>query len=34
MEAKVWVNFNGTRTPAIREDFNVTSITDIGTGDP
>jgi hypothetical protein len=32
-EAKAWVNFNGTGTPAIREDFNVTSITDNGTGD-
>ena len=32
-DAKAWVNFNGTGTPAIREDFNVTSITDNGTGD-
>ena len=31
--AKVWVNFNGTGTPAIRDDFNVSSITDNGTGD-
>ena len=31
-DAKAWVNFNGTGTPAIREDFNVTSITDIATG--
>jgi hypothetical protein len=30
---KVWVNFDGTGTPAIREDFNVSSITDNGTGD-
>lgn len=30
--AKVWVNFNGTGTVAIRDDFNVTSITDNGTG--
>lgn len=31
--AKAWVNFNGTGTPAIRDDFNVSSITDHGTGD-
>lgn len=31
--AKAWVNFNGTGTVAIRESFNVTSITDVGTGD-
>ena len=31
--AKVWVNFNGTGTIAIRDDFNVTSLTDNGTGD-
>lgn len=31
--AKAWVNFNGTGTPSIREDFNVSSITDNGTGD-
>jgi hypothetical protein len=31
--AKAWVNFNGTGTPAIRAAFNVTSITDNGTGD-
>lgn len=31
--AKAWVNFNGTGTPAIRASFNVTSITDNGTGD-
>lgn len=30
---KAWVNFNGTGTVAIRDDFNVTSITDNGTGD-
>ena len=30
---RAWVNFNGTGTPAIREDGNVTSITDNGTGD-
>ena len=30
--AKAWVNFNGTGTVAIRASFNVTSITDIGTG--
>lgn len=27
-----WVNFNGTGTPAIRDSFNVTSITDEGVG--
>ena len=31
--AKAWVNFNGTGTVAIREQFNVSSITDNGTGD-
>ncbi len=31
--AKVWVNFNGTGTVAIRDDFNVSSITDNGNGD-
>lgn len=30
--AKAWVNFNGTGTVAIRDDYNVTSITDSGTG--
>jgi len=30
--AKAWVNFNGSGTVAIRDDFNVTSITDNGTG--
>jgi hypothetical protein len=30
---KAWVNFNGTGTVAIRASFNVTSITDNGTGD-
>ena len=29
---KAWVNFNGTGTVAIRDDFNVSSITDNGTG--
>jgi hypothetical protein len=29
---RAWVNFNGTGTVAIRADFNVTSITDNGTG--
>ena len=32
-EAKAWVNFNGTGTVAIRASFNVSSITDNGTGD-
>lgn len=31
--AKAWVNFNGTGTVAIRRAFNVSSITDIGSGD-
>lgn len=30
--AKAWINFNGTGTVAIRADFNVSSITDNGTG--
>jgi hypothetical protein len=30
---RAWVNFDGTGTPAIRADFNVSSITDNGTGD-
>ena len=30
---RAWVNFNGTSTVSIRADFNVTSITDNGTGD-
>ena len=30
--AKAWVNFNGTGTVAIRDSFNVSSITDTGTG--
>ena len=31
--AKVWVNFNGTGTIAVRDSFNVSSLTDNGTGD-
>ena len=31
--AKAWVNFNGTGTVAINNSFNVSSITDNGTGD-
>lgn len=31
--AKAWVNFNGTGTVAIRQGFNVSSITDNGVGD-
>jgi hypothetical protein len=31
-DAKVWVNFNGTGTVAIRSSFNVSSITDNATG--
>jgi hypothetical protein len=30
---KAWVNFNGTGTVAIKESYNVSSITDNGTGD-
>jgi hypothetical protein len=30
--AKAWVNFDGTGTPSIRGSFNVSSITDNGTG--
>jgi hypothetical protein len=30
---RAWVNFNGTGTVAIRGSFNVSSITDNGTGD-
>ena len=30
--AKAWVNFNGQNTIAIRDSFNVSSITDLGTG--
>ena len=32
-ECTAWVNFNGTGTVAIRDSFNVSSITDNGTGD-
>ena len=32
-EVKAWVNFNGRDTVAIRASFNVSSITDHGTGD-
>ena len=31
--AKAWANFNGTGTVAIRDSFNVASLTDNGTGD-
>jgi len=31
--AKAWVNWNGTGTVAIRDSFNVSSITDNGLGD-
>jgi len=30
--AKAWVRFNGTGTASITDSFNVSSITDIGTG--
>ena len=29
---KAWVNFNGTGTVAIRDSFNISSITDVNTG--
>ena len=32
-QCQAWVNFNGTGTVAIRADYNVSSITDNGTGD-
>lgn len=31
--AKAWLNFNGTGTVAINDSFNISSITDNGTGD-
>jgi len=31
--AKAWVNFNGTGTIAIRDSYNISSLTDNGTGD-
>ena len=31
--AKAWVNFNGTSTVAIRDSENVSSLTDVATGD-
>ena len=31
--AKAWANFNGAGTPAIRDSFNISSITDNNTGD-
>lgn len=31
--ARAWINFNGTGTVAIRDDGNVSSIADNGTGD-
>lgn len=30
--AKVWLNMNGTGTPTARDSFNISSITDSGTG--
>jgi|TARA_Y100000033_G_scaffold41419_1_gene41867 hypothetical protein len=30
--AKAWANFNGNNTPAFRDDFNFSSITDNGVG--
>ena len=31
--AKAWINFNGTGTVSIRDSFNVSTLTDNGTGD-
>ena len=31
--SKAWVNFNGTGTPAARDSYNQSSLTDNGTGD-
>lgn len=31
--AKAWINFDGTGTIAARDSFNITSLTDNGTGD-
>jgi hypothetical protein len=31
--AKAWVNFDGTGTIAVRDSLNVSSLTDVGTGD-
>ena len=31
--AKVWINFDGTGTVSTRDSFNVSSLTDNGTGD-
>lgn len=30
---KVWINFNGSGTVAIRDSYNISSLTDNGTGD-
>ena len=30
--AKAWINFDGTGTVSIRDDYNVSSLTDVGTG--
>lgn len=32
-DAKAWVNFNGTGTVSVRASYNVSSVTDNGTGD-
>lgn len=32
-DTKVWINFNGTGTVAIRDSYNVASLTDQGTGE-
>lgn len=30
--AKAWINFNGQNTPAARDSFNISTLTDVGTG--
>ena len=33
LTAKAWVNFQGTSTVSIRDDFNISSVTDNGSGE-
>ena len=30
--AKAWINYNGTGTVSVRDSFNMTNLTDVGTG--
>ena len=32
VDCRLWANINGTGTPAVRDDYNVSSIADRGTG--